>query len=175
MENGIVWACDPKFLALRPEPSLSSYLTQRWAGGQKHRRSNIAFWNRFSSFALQGPLCFPKSTRDAWLPGDRCQATACTHTPGEARVLAIWRRTAPVRSPHPTCLPPRCRHQDRRPRHPPPRPRSQNHPWSRRRARWAQCLTRPAMRIRCPLPCFMGHWMLKTHSWSPVRRRSRSC
>lgn len=47
MENGIVWASDPKFLALRPEPSLSSYLTQRWAGGQKHRRSSIAFWNRF--------------------------------------------------------------------------------------------------------------------------------
>lgn len=35
----------------------------------------------FSSFALQGPLYFPESSRDAWLPRDRRQATACTHTP----------------------------------------------------------------------------------------------
>lgn len=129
----------------------------------------------FSSFALQGPLCFPESAWDAWLPRDRRQATTCTHTLGQARVWATWRRKAPVRPLHPTCLPHLCRSQDRRRPRPRPRLRSQSSPWSQRRALSAHCLARPAARTCCPSQCFMGRWTLKTHSWPPVRRRSRSC
>lgn len=98
-----------------------------------------------------------------------------THTLGQARVWSTWRRKAPVRPLYPTCLPHLCRSQDRRRPRPRPRLRSQSSPWSQRRALSAHCLARPAARTCCPSQCFMGRWTLKTHSWPPVRRRSRSC
>ena len=127
-----------------------------------------------SSFALQGPLCFPENAREAWLPGDRRQATACIYASGRAWVSITWRHKDTPRPIRPaTHLPRLCLRQDQHRSRPQPRPRSR--PWSPRRALSTRCLGPPAARTRCPSPCFMGRWTLKTRSWPPVRRRYRSC
>lgn len=89
-KTSIVWICNRKFLALLYAGSLSktfSLFFSHTAVPEKRAKKPpggaFFFLDRvLSSFALQGPLCFPESALEAWLPRDRRQATACTHTSG---------------------------------------------------------------------------------------------
>lgn len=103
--KNIVWICDLKFLALIFASALLRTFSVRTSysgasAARQHPQEHHSFLDLvLSRSALQGPLCFSESARDARLPRDRRQATASTHTPDGPGGVNMAAQGAPSSSP----------------------------------------------------------------------------